>query len=192
MVYVHMKEILSSVWVCHISKPLMEFLELAIERCTSSQWEWVNGSVKPFTKYQGAQRLDKSGRYLEKKKKRVSMNLTYQVGTHAICESQWPEMTKILPEHSSVKHIRNPCLCCPWGETVWHWTVFPEKSKQLLRVGPASRGSLGVCAGFWLEVGYLQQHSREPKPLILINSSASGLLPPSPHQPPSPPLLSLS
>lgn len=98
-------------------------------------------------------------------------------------------MANSLPESSSPKYIKNPCLCCSWEGRFGFEQFFPKKSKQLLRVGPASSlGSLGTpgkwaawelgtrpqpgceCAGFKSDEGHLKPRSRQPKPLSLIYS----------------------
>lgn len=63
---------------------------------------------------------------------------------------------------------------------------FSKEIKTTPESGLSFQGQPGCeCAGFWLEEVYLKQRSREPKPLGLINISASGLLSPSPHQLPN-------
>lgn len=74
-----------------------------------------------------------------------------------ICGSPWPGNGK-RPLKAFILQARRKSLPVLFlGGTLWLGAVFPEKSKQLLRVGPASRGSLeaghvSLCLGVSVKV----------------------------------------
>lgn len=62
-----------------------------------------------------------------------------------ICWSYWPgAMAKSQPKASISQARRKSLPVLFLRGKVWLGLVFPEKSKQFLRVGPAFRGSLGA------------------------------------------------
>ena len=119
----------------------------------------------------------------------------YDSGGDVVCGSYWLG-DGLEPPKAFISGARRESLPVLFlGGKVWLGVVFPEKSKQLLRVGPDSRGSpgaghaslgLGVSSPVSGVEGHLKVmlwgiQTSEPD----LQLRASNLVTPRPHKPPN-------